>query len=69
MLTVRSWEYNVFAQISSYTENPLHKKKKKKNTESAIRKQQIEEVSNLNRTSILQTCKSKQQELIKELIQ
>ena len=45
------------------------KRKKKKNTESAIRKQQIEEVSNLNRTSILQTCKSKQQELIKELIQ
>ena len=65
---MRSWEYNVFAQLSSYTENPLYKKKKK-NTESAIRKQQIEEVSNLNRTSILQTCKSKQQELIKELIQ
>ena len=68
MLTVRSWEYNVFAQLSSYTENPPYEKKKK-NTESAIRKQQIEEVSNLNRTSILQTCKSKQQELIKELIQ
>ena len=51
------------------TQKTLFTKRKKKNTESAIRKQQIEEVSNLNRTSILQTCKSKQQELIKELIQ